>query len=246
MKAAEHDSPLLAKEDAIQYRALAARLNYLVLDRLDLQFAAKEVSKHMPHPKEQHVVLLKRVGRYLRQSPRLIQWFDWQYWTNSANAYTDSDWAGDVSTCKSTSGGAIIVGRHLIKSWFSSQQIVALSSAEAELYAMLKGVAQVLGIASLAADFGDELVCNLSTDASAALAISQRMGLGKLRHINVQWLWIQERVKSRDLKVHKVIGTQNPADLFTKHLAYDLCAIHVEFLSLERRSATRHYQYKDD
>ena len=55
-------------------------------------------------------------------------------------------------------------------------------------------------------------------DSSAALAISQRKGCGKLRHIRVGQLWIQERVQEGDLQITKVDGTANPADLFTKHL----------------------------
>ena len=52
-----------------------------------------------------------------------------------------------------------------------------------------------MGLVSLAADFGYDLQSIVNSDASAALAIAQRQGLGKLRHIRVQWLWIQEQVK---------------------------------------------------
>ena len=54
-------------------------------------------------------------------------------------------------------------------------------------------------------------------DSSAALAISNRLGCGKLHHINIGQLWIQERVKEGDLTVQKVLVTDNPAGLFTKH-----------------------------
>lgn len=86
-------------------------------------------------------------------------------------------------------------GHHLIKSWSSTQSVVALSSAEAELYALLKTACQALGVASLASDFGIELEVIVNSDSSAALAITQRHGLRKLRHINVQWLWLQDQVK---------------------------------------------------
>ena len=46
----------------------------------------------------------------------------------------------------------------------------------------------------------------------------QRKGLGKVRHLKVQYLWIQDRVKHGDLSVVKVWGKDNPADLMTKHL----------------------------
>ena len=56
-------------------------------------------------------------------------------------------------------------------------------------------------------------------DPSAALAIAKRKGAGKLRHINISCLWVQERQGSKQLELRKVFGTVKPADLMTKHLA---------------------------
>ena len=112
--------------------------------------------------------------------------FRWQSRTQDLHTYTDSDWAGDKISRKSTSGGIAFLGGHCIKSWSSNQTIIALSSAEAELYALLKGASQSLGRKSMGADFRDELNIGLWSDASAAIAISQRSGLGKLRHIQTQ------------------------------------------------------------
>ena len=55
--------------------------------------------------------------------------------------------------------------------------------------------------------------------SSAALAIARRKGAGKMRHINVNSLWIQERQNEKDLELRKALGTENPADLMTKYLA---------------------------
>ena len=75
---------------------------------------------------------------------------------------------------------------HLLKSWGTNQQIVALSSGEAELYASVKGAAQTLGIISMGVDFGEVLTGTVYSDSSAALGILTRSGLGKVRHIRVQ------------------------------------------------------------
>ena len=61
-------------------------------------------------------------------------------------------------------------GDHAIKSWSSNQTVIALSSAEAELYALLKGASQVLGLMSMGNDLGDNLSAGLWSDASAAIA----------------------------------------------------------------------------
>ena len=59
----------------------------------------------------------------------------------------------------------------------------------------------------------------LYTDSSAARGIIHRAGLGKLRHLETGYLWLQAAVKAKKLQVRKVLGTENPADLLTKHLA---------------------------
>ena len=101
---------------ATQYRAMAARLNYLALDRTDIQYATKEASKYMSAPTEGNWIPLKRIGRYLKGNPRLVQMFRWQSATRALHTYTDSDWAGDKITRKSTSGGIAFLGAHSLKS----------------------------------------------------------------------------------------------------------------------------------
>ena len=222
----------LGPSEATQYRALAARLNYLALDRPDIQYATKEIARNMATPTEGNWLLMKRMARYLKGCPRLVQMFRWQDPSFDLSTYTDSDWAGDKISRKSTSGGIAFRGTHCIKSWSSNQTIIALSSAEAELYALLKGACQTLGLKSMAADLGDEVQAGLWSDASAAIAISQRSGLGKLRRIQTQFLWLQERVSAKELKLTKVLGTSNPADMLTKHLARPDLDRHLEFSGL--------------
>ena len=85
--------------------------------------------------------------------------------------YSDSDYAGCVLTRRSTSGGCMMVGRHLLKSWSKQQRVVALSSAEAETYALVTASCETLGLQSCAKDLGIRLIPELFTDASAALGI---------------------------------------------------------------------------
>ena len=88
-----------------------------------------------------------------------------------------------------------MVGMHTIKTWSTTQAVVAMSSGEAELYSLTKGAAQCLGAISLGRDLGVHFNGLVHTDANAALGIIQREGLGKLRHIRVQYLWIQDRIR---------------------------------------------------
>ena len=73
----------------------------------------------------------------------------------------------------------------MIKAWSKTQASVTLSSAEAELVAMCKLAAEMIGIGSLAADLGKDLKVVMYADSSAAIAIAKRKGAGQLRHINI-------------------------------------------------------------
>ena len=69
---------------------------------------------------------------------------------------------------------------------------MSLSSAEAELYASVKATSEGLGIVSILKDFGVTMTGKVWADASAALGIIARKGLGKVRHLDTSYLWIQE------------------------------------------------------
>ena len=143
--------------------------------------------------------------------------FDWQGHESEVTGYSDSDWAGCRVTGRSTSGGALMIGGHFIKGWSRTQNHVTTSSAEAELVALVKCSAELLGLRSMLTDLGVETSGVVYADSSAALAIAKRKCAGKLRRIEISCLWIPEEQGTKQLEPRKVLGTENPADLITKH-----------------------------
>ena len=167
-------------------------------------------------------------------SGRTVMRYDWQGHEREVTGYSDSDWAGCRVTGKSTSGGALMIGGHFLKGWARTQNHVTMSSAEAELVALVKCTAELLGVRSMMRDWGQESNRVVYADSSAALAVAKRKGAGKLRHINVSSLWIQERQDREDLELRKVLGTQNPADLMTKYLTRESTDKCMGYMSQER------------
>ena len=141
--------------------------------------------------------------------------------------WTDTDFAGCKKTRKSTSGGVAMLGNHMIKSWCSTQAIVSLSSGEAEYYGIVKGASIGLGLKSMMGDLGIEVAVKINTDASAAKGMANRRGLGKVRHIAVNQLWIQDRIARGDLTINKVNGKENIADNLTKHVNSEDIRVHL-------------------
>ena len=78
--------------------------------------------------------------------------------------------------------------------------------------------AELLRIQACAKDLGMEYTAAVYTDASAALGIVQRRGIGKVRHLCTQSLWLQEAHATRRVQFEKIDGSRNPSDLFAKHL----------------------------
>ena len=101
----------------------------------------------------------------------------------------------------------------MVKSWSKDQGSIATSSGEAELYAATKAASEALGLQSALKDFGINVEINLEIDAKATIGIVSRQGLGRLKHVEVHDLWIQEAVKRRRLRIQKIPRAINTADL---------------------------------
>ena len=175
----------------------------------------------------------KHPARYLRGRPRAVHCFKWQSRADVLNVFSDADWAGNEMDRRSTTGGCVTLGQHWMKVWSKTQTRVALSSGESEFYAALKASAEGLGIKSIAHDLGMTFSGEVWGDASAALGIIKRKGLGCTRHIDTGFLWIQQTAAEKRLSYHKVLGRDNPADLMTKYLDQGTIDRHSGTLNME-------------
>ena len=219
-KKQDGDDEELGSSQATAYRGFVARANYLAQDRCDIQYAVKELSRSMSKPTKGCWDKLKRLGRYLIGKSRSVQMFPYQSEPNRIHTYTDSDFAGCEQSRKSSSGGVIVLGKSVIKTWSSNQSVIALSSGEAEYYAFVKGASQSIGINNIMKDLGIETVqgIQLLSDASATIGIASRRGSGKVRHIEVNQLWLQDKIMKGIIKVNKIGTGNNIADILTKHV----------------------------
>ena len=238
--AAEKASPKLKAEEEQElgvaeakiYRRAAARINYMALDRADLSFASKEASRGMAKPTVGDVVRLKRILRYLKGSPRVVNRFIWQDPQSVIAGYSDSDWAGCVKTRKSTSGGFLMIGCHMITHWSSTQSIIALSSAEAELNALIKLASEALGIQNTLKEHGQIYKIVALTDSSASDGMLHREGCGKVKHLETRQLWLQGHVAEKKVEVKKIPREINCSDCLTHHWTNKDCEKHFKRVGL--------------
>ena len=159
--------------------------------------------------------------RYLLTTPRYVQNILLQDLPKCVRIYVDANWAGCLRTRKSTLGGVICLGHMPVKTWSKTMPILALSSGESELAAVVKGAGEGLGFQSCMKDFGVSLPLEVHSDATAAIGMCKREGLGRVRHLSTADLWIQQLVRHNRLKLYKCGTEDNPADLMTKGLSRD-------------------------
>ena len=209
----------LTSESATLYRAMSARGKDLSQDRVDISYSTKELCRDFSIPNNTSFGKLKRLGRYCVGKPRLVYFYPFQEKPPTAiDTYVDTDFAGCAITRRSTSGGCSVIGSCCVKHWSKTQSTIALSSGEAELGGIAYGAAQAIGLQSVCRDIGMDLQIRLHSDATAAIGIAKRRGLGKFRHLSTADLWIQEKIRDGKMELVKILGTENPADILTKYV----------------------------
>ena len=208
----------LSSQDVTAYRSDTGKVLYIANGRFDLQFTAKLLGEQMSTPTRLGELRLERCARYLAGQGHLCLWFPFQKKPTGSEIFVDSNWAEPPDRC-STHAGCEFHGQHLVDSWVATDQVRALSSAEAELYGIVDGAARGLHTRSMHEEsLGEEWQVHLRCDSSAAIAISTRAGVGRTRHIETRWLWIQDATRERRVVISKVPTATNVADIGTKAL----------------------------
>ena len=130
------NSEKLTSAESTLYRSLVMKLAYVAQDRVDIAEAVKCLTRHMKEPRSAHMQELKRLGRYLVKNRRCVLTCARQTSDATLQVHVDSDWARDLLGRKSTTGVIVRRGKHLLRQMSCLQTIVALSSGEAEYYAL--------------------------------------------------------------------------------------------------------------
>jgi len=130
--------------------------------------------------------------------------------------FSDTDHASCVETRRSTTCGIIFLDETPFHGFARRQAVVSTSSGEAELYGGSTVIMEGKGIRELLRWYGYEVEFILFTDSSAAKSMYAREGLGRVKHLDIRALWVQQERVNSGLLVKKVGGAKNVADLGTK------------------------------
>ena len=230
-------SPALEGGEVTGYRSIVGRLMYLAGERPDAQFAIQCLARHMAKPTAQAMKHAWHVCSYLFGAGGFGVRIDSKSRGQSVmdmrcsvdvepqdqhlvEVVTDADYAGNQHDRKSTSSFQIFIDGNLVESKVRSQKAISLSSGEAEFVAMVAGCSEGLLIKHLWQQLtGQPCVLKIRSDSSAARAMTQRQGIGRVRHLDASLLWIQQKEKEKVVAIASIPTDLNCADLGTKCLS---------------------------
>ena len=232
------------------FRTTVGQLIWASLDRPDLMYCAKLHSSRLQGPTERDLRSLKHTLRYLKGTTHYKLYIGKgleDYLPTNHNGtvsfpqnnipldircFTDSDWAGDKTTRRSTSGWLCSLLGTPLSYASRTQQTVTLSSAEAELMALSSGMAEALHVQQLLEELQtgmctttfsynnpNKKCITLYTDSTSATSLASKLGVNRRsRHIALRYLWIQDLRQSGEVDIKRVTTHENPADIYTKLL----------------------------
>ncbi|KAK2386041.1 putative mitochondrial protein [Trifolium repens] len=213
----------MEKVDPTLFRQMVGSLRYVCNSRPDICYSVSMISRYMHDPRKPHLIAAKRIFRYIRGTLD----FGLHFPNGTSNkdsiliGYSDSDWSGDITDRKSTSGYVFKFNNAAISWCTKKQAVTALSSCEAEYIAGTFAACQALWLDSVM----KELRCEASKplllriDNKSAISLAKNpISHGRSKHIETKYHFIREQVSNGVIEVQYCPTELQLADGFTKAL----------------------------
>jgi len=208
----QDDTLKLNALEAGSYRRVVGQLLWLIADRPDLAFTAKQLSRRLQDPSQQDMANLKRTIRFTRSTSDYVRSLNY-----NANAppelciFSNAAWANS-SDYRGTPGGVAMCQDFVISSWARTQATVSQSTAASELIAGNLAVAEGTFLRHLFMEIQAPMALKVYTDAAATYGFALRTGVGRMRHLTIKAMYVQQEVKAGRVEMRRVAGIDNVAD----------------------------------
>ncbi|KAE9587483.1 putative RNA-directed DNA polymerase [Lupinus albus] len=208
------------KVDSTYFKQIVGSLMYLTTTRPDIMYAVCLISRYMERPTELHLKAAKRVFRYLKGTTD----FGIFYKKSEGpilTGFTDSDYAGDVDDRRSTSGHVFMMGSSAISLASKKQQVVTLSTTEAEFIAAATSACQAIWLRRILEDlhFYQHGPTVIHCDNSSTIKLSRNPILhGRSKRIDVRYHFLRDLVTDKTIDLVYCRSEDQVADILTKPL----------------------------
>ncbi|GAA0156010.1 transmembrane signal receptor [Lithospermum erythrorhizon] len=180
--------------DETLFKQIVGSLMYLTATRPDLMFVTSIISRYMAKPTELHMQIAKRALRYVKGTTQLgIMYQRDTEMKGKLKSYTHSDYAGDMDDRKSTSGYVFLISSGAVAWSSKKQQIVTLSTTEAEFVTAAYCTCQALWMKRILKDI-------------------------ESKHIDIRYHFLRDLSKEKAIEFQHCGTGDQIADIMTKPL----------------------------
>ena len=199
--------------------AVGCLMYLMVCTRPDISHAVSVISRYMADLGKEHWNVVKWIFRYIIGTCDFGILFD-QRASTEVVGYVDSNYAGDIDSRKSTTGYVFRFTDGPI-CWKSTlQDVVALSTTEAEYMAMTEAGKEAVWLSGLVNELGFKQDLHCDSQSAIHLAKNQ-VYCARSKHIAVRYHKIREWVSSGDISLSKIVTSENASDMLTKSVPTD-------------------------
>ncbi|KAH0815732.1 hypothetical protein GEV33_007059 [Tenebrio molitor] len=203
------------------YRQIIGSLMYLSLGtRPDITYAVNKASQFLENPRKIHWKAAKRIVKYLKGTINHGLYFPVKQ-EGHVYAFSDADYAGDVTSRKSTTGIVVKLGTAIIAWKSTRQKIVALSTTEAEYVAACQTVKELIWLKLLLSELAifEDFKATLHVDNESAIKLIKNPEFHqRSKHIDVRYHFIRDKYTMGEFNLVHVSSKQQQADILTKPL----------------------------
>jgi hypothetical protein len=224
----KEDGELLDKAGQSLYMEMVGSLMYLMVGtRPDLAQAVGALARHMSAPTRVHMTAARRVFHYLAGTRTLGLCYSGQH-EPEVIGYADADFAGDLDTRRSTSGGLFLINKGAVYWKSKLQPCVVLSTMEAEYLACGEAAKEALWLMKLLPDLGVSVgTLTVFNDNNAAITMLNNPFVGgegeRAKHIDIKFHFVRELIHDSKVLEFQHIATRDmAADCLTKPVTAEI------------------------
>ena len=216
--------------------AIGSIMYAMICTRPDVSYALSMVSRYQENPGLSHWTAVKNILKYLRNTKEMLLVYGGEQ-ELKVRGYSDASFQTDRDDSKSQSGWVFTLNGGAVTWKSSKQDTVALSMCESEYIAASEASKEATWIKNFIGDLGvvpsnkDPIEIFCDNEGAVALTKEPR-DHGRSRHIKRKYHYIRNVVEEGEIVVKRVSSEENPADPFTKGLAFDRHSLHAKAIGM--------------
>ena len=216
--------------------AIGSIMYAMICTRPDVSYALSMVSRYQENPGLSHWTAVKNILKYLRNTKEMLLVYGGEQ-ELKVRGYSDASFQTDRDDSKSQSGWVFTLNGGAVTWKSSKQDTVALSTCESEYIAASEASKEATWIKNFIGDLGvvpsNEDPIEIFCDNEGAVALTKEpRDHGRSRHIKRKYHYIRNVVEEGEIVVKRVSSEENPADPFTKGLAFDRHSLHAKAIGM--------------